>query len=315
MNHNVLIRHIQEQVNMHPEFDLEFFRETLDPCDTYASERSPIGDSACAIVAYEHFRQIARESGADLGPSCPTDKFVMGLGEAPHRYLTKVNGLPYRPRDRPWPLDEEGRPYIFLLQYCFADSRDLVGELPGDVLLVFVRPWWSAFIGGIMPKTPMRKGDLLFEWYPLGLSDLVTNPLPAPYLFPTGYGVRHRSCDYTDEARAIDVMRRFVPDSSLPDDEFREVTLRSLVCWPPLKIGGAPFWWNEPQGDSPGIFLGGFDEIGMVPGEPYPWVNHPDPYPIQKQLDNETYFKFEMIESLNFFLRDDGEVQWIAEYE
>ena len=56
---------------------------------------------------------------------------------APECSVTKVAGLPYRAAGLPWPLTDDGRPMTFLAQFCFEESRDLVGKLPGDVLLIF----------------------------------------------------------------------------------------------------------------------------------------------------------------------------------
>ena len=67
------------------------------------------------------------------GRASPTDLCVWGLGEAPRREMTKVGGVPYLRRDVPWP--KSGRkPWTFFFQINFADSRDLVDDLPGDVL-------------------------------------------------------------------------------------------------------------------------------------------------------------------------------------
>ncbi len=111
----------------------------------------------------------------DLGTPVPTDIFVFALGEAPDLSVTKFGGIPYRPADLPWPrkdlqtgttlvasteelmgiarkrdkdlpatplelqeyISEEFPPLRFLAQFNFVDSLDLVGPLPGDVLLLF----------------------------------------------------------------------------------------------------------------------------------------------------------------------------------
>src|SRR5258708_34273618 len=67
----------------------------------------------------------------------PTDVFVWARGEPEHRVGTKIAGLPYRAADKPWPLDAVGRPRLFLAQFCFPESRDLLPvSLPGDGLRV-----------------------------------------------------------------------------------------------------------------------------------------------------------------------------------
>ena len=64
------------------------------------------------------------------------DLFVLSVGEAPARSCTKIGGLPFWKRNRPWPTIF-GEPLPFLAQFNFQESQDLVGELPGDMLLVF----------------------------------------------------------------------------------------------------------------------------------------------------------------------------------
>ena len=51
--------------------------------------------------------------------------------------MTRVGGLPWLPKSVRWPTVSR-RPATFLCQFDFRDSRDLVGDLPGDLLLVFV---------------------------------------------------------------------------------------------------------------------------------------------------------------------------------
>lgn len=69
--------------------------------------------------------------------SLPADVFVWAQGEPKNRALTKIGGLPYWPKDREWPND--GDPMIFVAQFNFADSTDIVSSLPGKLLSVFVK--------------------------------------------------------------------------------------------------------------------------------------------------------------------------------
>jgi hypothetical protein len=94
------------------------------------------------------------------GEQCDVVWFIDG--EPIDQCVTKIGGLPYRPARLTWPTAADGTPLIFLAQICFAASRDLVGNLPGDVLLVF------------MPDEPGGiSADLYFEWFPLGLKNLI----------------------------------------------------------------------------------------------------------------------------------------------
>jgi hypothetical protein len=111
----------------------------------------------------------------------PTDVYLFAKGEPARRDVTKVNGLPYYPARRAWPGAAEGYPQTFLAQIRMVDSRDVTGELPGDMLLLFCDYDFQ---------------NLDIEWVALGETDLVS-ACPAPgWTFFTGYGVRWRTFDY-----------------------------------------------------------------------------------------------------------------------
>jgi len=76
-----------------------------------------------------------------VGQSVPTDVFVFGKGQPPRPECTHIGGDPFWPLGREWPTDASGKPYLFFGQINFADSKDLVGELPGDLLLNVPYPW------------------------------------------------------------------------------------------------------------------------------------------------------------------------------
>src|SRR5262249_53652498 len=83
----------------------------------------------------------------------PVDLFVFCKGEPPRRDLTKIGGLPYWPARREWPRAESGAPMAFVAQINFADSRDITGTLPGDLLLVFGEPEW------VPHRMPLQQPD------------------------------------------------------------------------------------------------------------------------------------------------------------
>src|SRR5262249_40230240 len=41
------------------------------------------------------------------------------------------------PADSGWPICEHGEPLTFIAQFNFSDSKDITGELPGPLLLLF----------------------------------------------------------------------------------------------------------------------------------------------------------------------------------
>ena len=308
-------------------FDLNHWQSELADCLEQKIQSAIYSDSPLSVVLTEHYRRLAAEFGA-LGPHVPTDRFVFASGEPPARHLTKVNGLPYRPADRPWPLDGDGYPMTFLVQFCLADSKDHLDGLPGDVLLVFVptnRAYWTA------RQIIWTWEPFAYEWYPLGLDNLVTSeqippnpgnkpPPPSPItfkltepvkplVFPTCFGVRHRSVDYVDLAGASDLVSRVVPQELMPTNEFvSNCTLQALCRFPGMKIGGLPLWrWKEPP-IVEGRFLGSFGGVSVISECSFPWTNQPEPIDLRTSTSDENFLLFGDGKSLNFFLRNDGEV-------
>lgn len=108
-----------------------------------------------------HERQVvldrlkARQE-ASVG-SMPTDAFFMDRGEAPHPAMTRTGGIPYWPKNRPWPTNWRGIPMTFVAQINFADSGDLFDGLPGDILVVFRG----------------HRGGLKGYWLPAELEDVI----------------------------------------------------------------------------------------------------------------------------------------------
>lgn len=206
-------------------------------------------------------RRQQMEKQLPLGRKVPCDIFVMQPGPAPDRAMTNIHGLPYRPASLPWPrspfwddplppgrtlrqqldpdsdmtdeeFDEDLRfnfeDYQFFGQFNFADSRDLVGKLPGDVLLLF------------------GKHDCCevthYEWQPLGLTDLI-RPEQVPHWKDeeefgpeTCYGQILRTYDY-------------------PDAESDERDDYEIFCWNATRIGGKPYYAQGGAERQPGRFL------------------------------------------------------------
>jgi Domain of unknown function (DUF1963) len=201
----------------HPTFDIDAFRSLAPSClgDVY---QSLFVDSPCSIIVAEHYRQLAM-SRAEMGPLVPTDRFALAAGEPPQPHLTKVNGLPYRPSDKPWPVDREDRPMVFLAQVCFADSGDHIGATPGEVLLIFMQCGPPERFSQAVPRLdPSDDEAIVFEWHSIGIPNPATwadVPKP-PLVFPTCYGVRYRTVDYIDDVRASQAMSAIVSNDSLP---------------------------------------------------------------------------------------------------
>jgi len=140
------------------------------------------------VAVNEQLREEAVASGKRPAFRRPTDVVVWAKGEPSNRSVTKVGGLPYRPAVALWPKDATGTPLRFVAQLCFADSRVLVPQLPGDILLVFGDD--DALLG-----EPER---LLFEWWPIASEALLVEMPFVDAPFAPFYAVLHRTEDWDD---------------------------------------------------------------------------------------------------------------------
>ena len=183
------------------------------------------------LAAYREGGAFTRQT--EPGNPHVSDVMLVFEGEPGDRFVTKLGGLPYRPASVPWPRIPSGEPMVFFGQVCFADSRDLVGELPGDVLLIFTHG-----------EHDHTSGDgLHYEWYPLGIEGLVT----AAEVPDTPWG----AAPY------------FMHLSRREEDEHAE-------GWPEWmqspKIGGRAYWIQHDPDDF-GTFLACFGSLYRC-GEP-----------------------------------------------
>jgi Domain of unknown function (DUF1963) len=193
-----------------------------------------------SLAVNEQLRAEAFAGGPYRGARIATDVFVWARGDPPHPATTKIGGLPYRHRSSAWPQDSEGRPIRFIAQFCFADSRDISGNLPGDVLLIF----------GDHEALLAEPERLVFEWSNLGIRELALEaaPMAGDELLTPYYGIIHRTEDW-------------------PDTE--------MGVFEGAKIGGLPrFIQDEPT--LPGRFLAALGSISAGYSA-YPVANEPEP--------------------------------------
>jgi hypothetical protein len=220
-----------------------------------------------------------------------TDVIVWATGEPPRREVTKIGGLPYRPASEEWPQSPEGKPLTFVGQVCFADSRDIVGQTPGDVLLIFAdaqRLWGY----GEDQTTALR-----FEWYDLGLTDLVKPGAVPETDWPLAlyYGCLHRTYDYPGT----------------------ENLFRRYGAWwcigviEGTKMGGVPRWIHGEE-DLPGRFLCTLGSISYRSDQPYPFLNEPEPRP-WKIGGDDADLMWDDMGCLYLFLDEDGDINWVEQ--
>lgn len=259
---------------------------TIDEWRTrFSEEQIEKSDSACVANPSQYFSHQQRdrrwleelrlvEPGAEP-PFHLTDIFLLARGAPPARDLTQIGGLPYRPRSDPWPVSQAGKPMNFLGQLRFAESRDLLGGVPGDLLLVFVdEPWIE---------------QVVVEWRMLGLEDLATAadvPAPPAWEFVHCYGVRYR-------------VREYVAGQGIPA----------------TKIGGKPPYYSglkyRSRGAAPdiaGTFLGCIASVQAPANVPYPWLDMERPITLDVASQPSETLCLTDMGRLYFFFQADGSV-------
>jgi len=231
------------------------------PLNGFPPEELPLlaSPSPAGICYAEKFRRRVVEL-----PACAphrtnaVDAFVLKPGESPALNATKMGGVPYRPRDLPWPSSaRKERPMEFVAQFNFTGSRDLVPTLPGDILLVFFSDWAAWPHDEMFPEPPH------FEWHPAELNDsMSSHDLPtreAPW-FPACHGTRHRTVDFVDGERFVDDLLSLespkVWEPLYPEDAAHPLAIRENRFWlrgqyaqlNMLKIGGIPLFRSPETG-------------------------------------------------------------------
>lgn len=198
------------KVMHHPVFDFARWRRNF-PIETFEKKEGPrqfdttkpgdpldlwkasgqIITSPAHLCEVELIRERVRAKH-DLGEAVPVDIFVWRYGPPDKPYLTKIGGVPHRERSAPWPTGKDGKPFTFVAQFCFADSRDIVSDkIPNDVMLIFFRDS-NSFAGG--PEW------VRLEWTPISLRDPIRKEdCPAPaFPVPELSGEIHRCNEYPD---------------------------------------------------------------------------------------------------------------------
>ncbi len=196
----------------------------------------------------------------DWGTPVPVDIFVLSKGEPDRRFATKLGGLPYRPRQLQWPCGASGRPLSFIAQFNFSNSRDILGPLPGDLLLVFG------------DDSSDISETLHMEWQSFGDHDLVRRdqiPLDSE-VFDPYFGNRCRLPSYPDAERSNDL--------EYPVCNGKEVWSEHWILQlQATQIGRAPFLIQEGDESHPGQPLCTIASVLPSPDLPYPFVNVPEP--------------------------------------
>jgi Domain of unknown function (DUF1963) len=245
--------------------------------------------SPCDLCNNEWLRREILDE-YDLGMPVPADVFVMADGEPENRFATKIGGLPYRPASEPWPTSRSGRPLNFVAQFNFTDSVDIVGQQPGDLLLVFANndeEWFEEFH---------------FEWRKITDDDdgLVSSLPEFPHPIAPCYGHRYRAMNYPDAIHRN-------PDEGYPKCKGKEVRSDYWVLqYQATQIGKAPF---EPQGDNSISQLCTIASVQPDAHKRFPWVNVEQPLrPQDKWPDQGNYLMIGDLGCIFIWYDENGEL-------
>jgi hypothetical protein len=224
----------------------------------------------------------------------PIDIFIMADGEPEDRHVTKICGLPYRPADEPWPVNAEGEPMLFVAQINFSESLDLVGKLPGEMLLVFTDFTHFVKHGAI--------DELIFEW-----RSRTTKPLISAARMPRqdggfkpcfGYRCRTVSYPHAERIRDDDITCRGKDVHA----DYR------LMQYQGTQIGTAPYFVQPGlENDVRGRLICAISTVHPSEGKPHPWVNRAQPL---NRVRLREYFSIADLGCLYISIDDAGKLRW-----
>lgn len=277
------LSHLRQQAT-----DFVLGRQAADPAsyrdqsavDKHIELMSPRADSVTSphdIAVIQQLRDEAKSALQSL-PTTDTDVFVFSRGEPARRDITKIGGLPYWPRKAKWPRRFLGKPKTFLAQFCFSDSKDITGALPGDVLLVFGE-------GG--PANNIMSDSLVFLWRSLGETDLVSEPDVPDDCFTVMpcYGTLYRTVDYAANDGGVD----------------------RLMAIEGTKIGGVPYWIQYPE-PAAGRFLCALGSVQPDCRREYPWLNVRKPITEFQECHSPTMLMWGDAGSLYLYIDSRGNI-------
>lgn len=189
-------------------------------------------------------------------PVVCADVFVWNFGEPENRSTTKTGGLPYWPKNRPWPTNPDREPLIFLAQFNFKDSTDLVGETPGDILLLFLDPSTDSF--SLWPED-----KLSFFWQDVEDSPALVKPPDLP----------KQECGIAPCWGSLFRTHEWGDMYSLDEEVLFEI--QELLVYEATKIGGEPLFIQEEPENLPGRHLCTLASLnpGRDEEKPYPFIN------------------------------------------
>ena len=296
-------------------FDLEYWTKTTRSSAVNERVREGFRIVGPPDMVFRERLRAQTLSKFEHGISVPTDAFVFATGEPKRRDVTKIGGAPYRSANMPWPTDAGGKAFTFLAQFRFCESQDIVGRLPGDLLLVFAQ-------GATFPFRP-RQDFLRFEWVTLGEGKLLSRketPEPA-WTFVTAYGLRHRTLDYAADV-PYELVHELVPTWS-QNPAIRALYAKQFSRVQGMKIGGLPVYEIVGEyGVQPHLarrcksakLLCALADVYPEFSVPYPWANRPAALRASAASAPKSILDFRDGFVLTIWIEDSGELLWTIQF-
>ena len=259
------------------------------------------------LVRLDTVRQLASARGP-LGAAVASDVFLFAKGEPPAWPGLIVGGNPRRAAGRRWPCTTDGHSMTFLAQFTFTDSLDLVGDLPGDTLLIFATSDELSW--------PDDHDQLQFEWYSVAECAVTeASQIPEPeWEFVRCWGELVRTCDYV-EPQAANLIEESLRTSLGGTSPSCDIAATQLAVIGGSKIGGVPLGANELLAPFDSYrFLCSLATISPRANSPYPWTNLPKPLSFGEACSKDSTLNVRDGFVLDFFLTPRGEVDWTLRF-
>lgn len=230
---------------LHPRYDESHWAK-LHPFPQWDGD---VHQESCVITQIEQTRRRIWPDLATSDEGVPCDMFAWKWGPPPHPALTKIGGVPYRPADRPWPLDENGKPMGYIIQINFSESLDILPALPGNLLIVFAQENCDSH--GMCHDYLFP--DVAMEWYNIEeISEPMTTAIRTGMTYVPIHGVIYRGRDFP--LRDESYLTQMRPDEQKLWEEVSkdnpiyeysgEFDGDPPAVFPTIKIGGYPSWYQ-----------------------------------------------------------------------
>lgn len=241
-----------------------------------------------------------------------TDLFVLGFGEPGCQTMTKIGGLPYRSRKKAWPVDSSGHQLQFLCQFNFLASRDLVGDTPGEILLLFTKDPVSVSPGS-------EEHEFYHEWCNLGLDDAITMAEVPPRHAPvvTCFGRSLRILEHAPFPE--EVLERMLVDWQMQNRNIKTKWWSKYTAQPlGMKIGGLPISpitvAHGQDVQDVGRYICSLTSVYAGANVPYQWINREGELSSDEVLAPGSNLYLGNFVELNVYLTPKGEAKCVLEH-